>query len=108
MDKLELLDQSKYVFQKDGNIWSKLKKRIIKNNVGKDGYLQNNLLCIDGKYRNFKIHRVIAYIFCERPTNDFSVLDVEHINAIKTDNRVENLRWCTRKENMNNDITKQR
>ena len=112
MDKLELLDKSKYVFKKDGNIWSKSKKKIIKNNVGHDGYLQNALMCIDGKYREYKIHRVIAYIFCKKPEHlnkfDYSELDVEHKNAKKTDNRISNLRWCTRKENMENEYTKQR
>ena len=112
MDKLELIDKSKYIFKEDGNIWSKPKKRIIKNNVGYDGYLQNVLYCVDGKYRVFKIHRVIAYIFCSIPEHlkkfNYEELDVEHINTKKTDNKIENLRWCTRKENMNNDITKKR
>ena len=31
--------------------------------------------------------------------------DVDHINTIRTDDRVENLRWCTRSENMRNPIT---
>jgi hypothetical protein len=48
-------------------------------------------------------HRWLAMTFLE----DFdSKLDVDHINGIRTDNRVENLRMCTRKENLNNPITK--
>ena len=112
MDKLELLDKSKYIFQKDGNIWSKTKKRLLKKKAAHDGYYQNGFVCVDGKFREFKTHRVIAYIFCKKPEHlkdyDYSQLDVEHINANKLDNRSENLRWCTRKENMSNKLTKKR
>lgn len=37
--------------------------------------------------------------------NDNEVKEVDHINTIRTDDRVENLRWVTHKENMNNSKT---
>ena len=42
------------------------------------------------------IHRLVAKAFIENPDNK---LVVDHINHIRNDNRIENLRWATRQEN---------
>ena len=51
----------------------------------------------------FHIHRAVAELFIPNPENKPSI---DHINTIKTDNRAENLRWVTCKENMNNSLTR--
>lgn len=56
------------------------------------------------KHRRKSIHRLIALAFIPNPNN---LPEVDHINNCGTDNRACNLRWCTRKENMNNPLTKQ-
>lgn len=60
------------------------------------------VLCKDGSPQNYYIHRLVAQAFIPNPDNKPCI---DHINTDRTDNRVENLRWCTQKENCNNPIT---
>ena len=69
-------------------------------------------MCKDGKQHPFKVHRVIAELFCPKPEHlkDISIeqLDVDHIDGNRENNNSHNLRWCTRKENSNYEGTKKR
>lgn len=55
---------------------------------------------IDGKC--IEVHRLVAAAFLDDVEGKTCV---DHINTIKTDNRVENLRWVTYSENINNPLT---
>lgn len=59
----------------------------------------------NGKGKVHLLHRLIAIAFIPNLSN---LHEIDHINGDKKDNRIENLRWCTRKINMNNPITKSR
>lgn len=58
---------------------------------------------VNGKNKTKKVHRIIAENELPNPKG---YTDIDHINGIKTDNRVDNLRWCSHKDNCNNPITK--
>lgn len=59
------------------------------------GYIGHKL-CKDGKERSYRFHRIVASAFLDNPNN---LPEVNHKNGIKTDNRVENIEWCSRLEN---------
>lgn len=63
--------------------------------LDKGGY-QINLLAKNGKKKNVKIHRLVANAFIPNPKHK---KQVNHINEVKTDNRVKNLEWATNREN---------
>ena len=63
----------------------------------KKGYYQVRL-SKNGKNKTFRIHRLVALAFLENP---FNYSDVNHKDEVKTNNKVNNLEWCTRKYNNN-------
>lgn len=71
-----------------------------------NGYRIIRLYTNDGNRGSFGVHRLVAATFLGLPTDDRNCVD--HINGNRSDNRVENLRWATAKENRNNPITKER
>lgn len=78
-----------------------VKGRQMKPIIRQHGYLGVQLWGRGGRTRGFKtfsVHRLVAEAFIPNPNN---YPEVNHIDEDKTNNRVENLEWCTHKQNMN-------
>jgi hypothetical protein len=84
-----------YSITKTGLVLSHRKKIILKCIKQKTGYLSVTLYK-GGKGKTFSIHRLVAETFIDNPKNK---PQVNHLDRDRHNNNVENLEWCTSKEN---------
>jgi len=78
------------------NIVNKYRPRLVKPTDNGNGYLLVGL-SINGKRKNHYVHRLVASAFIER-NKDLN--HVNHIDFDKGNNHVDNLEWCTPKQNI--------
>lgn len=90
-----------------GNVRNKNTKVVLSQEDTGNGYLCVGLQMDKGVYKKTRVHRMVALTFLEfQRTEERN--EVDHINGNKSDNSVDNLRWCTHKENMNNPVTRRK
>lgn len=92
--------EGEYAATLDGHVWSYRLNRFLKELVVSDGYLGVRL-----RRKNYLLHRIIAITFLD---NIHNYPTVDHINRIRNDNRVVNLRWADYKmqsQNQSHDMT---
>ena len=86
----------KYDVTKEGQVIRKSDGKIFKGSIDSYGYATFHAR-YGNENKHLKIHRLVAQKFIPNPLN---LPQVNHINGIKTDNRVENLEWCSSKKNI--------
>ena len=89
-----------YLIYEDGRIWSKCrgKGRFLKPNPDSHGYLCV-VLWKDGKGKTTRLHRLLGNAYIPNLENK---PEIDHIDNIRQNNNIENLRWVTRSENERN------
>jgi hypothetical protein len=96
IEKMEQISERYYlaksgvIMKLEGSNWG----NILSQHKNSDGY-PVTIISERGKRRTILIHRKLAELFIPNPEGKKFV---EHINGIKSDNRLENLRWATGSE----------
>lgn len=91
-----------YKINKNGDVWSSRYKKFMSATLtGRD---ENNLyyrlgLRKDGKSNPYYIHQLLGKNFLENPNN---YTQIDHIDGVKTNNNLDNLRWCSWELNQQN------
>lgn len=85
-----------YAITRDGQVWSYRNAKYLKARKSHNGYMRIQLN-VDGKPYEYRINRLVAMTYIPNPDN---LEEVNHIDFNIFNNNVENLQWCSHKDNM--------
>ena len=88
--------EGRYMIDVSGNVQSIKLGRFMTSFIGTTGYWMVNLK-IGKKQHMRRVHRLLALTFLQPVEGK---IYINHKNGIRTDNRLENLEWCTMSENI--------
>ena len=92
----QIKDCAGYYITEDGSVFSDISGKLKKLKCGDNRGYRQIMLYINKKRKSFKVHRLVAQAYIPNPLN---LPQVNHINGVKDDNRVENLEWCDNQRN---------
>lgn len=92
----KLREYPRYRIYNTGKIYSEHYKKFIHQHDDNSGYLQVTLIGINGR-KTIKSHILIAKAFLPNPNN---LPEVNHIDCNKYNNKVSNLEWVSKHDNM--------
>jgi len=95
---IQIPNWKNYFINKEGNIirkWKNGNTTHLKKYKVKQGYIRYGLTH-KSKSKEFLLHRTLAELFIPNPNN---LPHVDHINRVRDDYRLENLRWVSRSQN---------
>jgi hypothetical protein len=96
--KINIDGLDEYYVSNYGNIFNKNKSKL-EGHKNLQGYIFVRLK-YNEKNQLFRVHRLVCEVFNGKASENKNIVD--HINRIRDDNKVENLKWVTHEENMNN------
>lgn len=88
-----------YLVCEKGRVYStkySLHPRRMHMTKSRDGYVRV-MLCCKGQKKTMQVHRLVLLTYCGEPSDSKQVAC--HLNGIRDDNRLANLRWGSRSEN---------
>lgn len=87
-----------YKISNFGRVYSKLNNHLLKTNIINSGYIRVTLRLKNNKSKDYLVHRLEMITF--RPIDNYEILQVNHIDGVKTNNYIGNLEWVTQSQNI--------